>query len=366
MLTTARLSCLLLALVPIIHGAAVLDLINLFHQYEDDIIGRGQGVNPEPQETYEEEVAAGKPIEVHGWDDGLKVGQVTAVDVDLNDDPVIFQRGPVVWDAQSFNSENILNKKQLIKEDTILTVDADKGKVKSSFGSGLFYMPHGLKIDSEGNTWVTDVGLHQVIKFNRGETQPSLVLGEKFVPGNDAAHFCKPTSVAVASNGRIFVADGYCNSRVAVFSPDGQHLHDITGDWKVVHSLVLYEAEDVLCVADREGEKIDCLGAGLRLPQFRGSVSSSIRDLGRVYGLAGRGTALVAVGWKGDWTTRGTTEGLTIDLANDNSVVNSWGSELSSPHDVALSRGGEAVYVAEIGPNGIRKFEVVTPAAEMF
>ena len=100
----------------------------------------------------------------------------------------------------------------------------------------------------------------------------------------------------------------YCNSRVAVFSPAGHHLHDITGDWSVVHSLVLYEAEDVLCVADREGEKIDCLGAGLRLPQFRGSVSSSIKDLGRVYGLAGRGTALVAVGWKGDWTTRGTTE----------------------------------------------------------
>ena len=105
-------------------------------------------------------------------------------------------------------------------------MDADKGKVKSSFGSGLFYLPHGLKIDSEGNTWVTDVGLHQVIKFNKGETQPSLgqfspalsllksnkylfpVLGEKFVPGNDAGHFCKPTSVAVASSGRIFVADG--------------------------------------------------------------------------------------------------------------------------------------------------------------
>ena len=47
-------------------------------------------------------------------------------------------------------------------------------------------------------------------------------------------------------------------------------------------------------------------------------------------------------------------------------MVNTWGFELNSPHDVALSRSGEAVYVAEIGPNGIRKFEVVTPAAEMF
>ena len=52
--------CLLLAAacVPLIHSAAVLDLINLFHQYEDDILGRGQGVNPEPLEI-EEETEAG-------------------------------------------------------------------------------------------------------------------------------------------------------------------------------------------------------------------------------------------------------------------------------------------------------------------
>ena len=64
--------------------------------------------------------------------------------------------------------------RQVIKEDTILTVDAEKGKVKSSFGSGIFYMPHGLKIDKDENIWVTDVGLHQVLKFNRGQTKPSL------------------------------------------------------------------------------------------------------------------------------------------------------------------------------------------------
>ena len=25
-----------------------------------------------------------------------------------------------------------------------------------------FFMPHGLTIDSEGNTWLTDVAMHQV------------------------------------------------------------------------------------------------------------------------------------------------------------------------------------------------------------
>lgn len=37
----------------------------------------------------------------------------------------------------------------------------------------------------------------------------------KFIPGQDDEHFCKPTSVAVSSDGRyFFVADGYCNSRI--------------------------------------------------------------------------------------------------------------------------------------------------------
>ena len=113
-------------------------------------------------------------MEVHGWDDNLNLGQVTAVDVNLDDDPVIFQRGSVVWDASSFGFDNVLREKKVISEDTILTLDADKGKVKASYGSGLFYMPHGLKVDHEGNTWVTDVGLHQVLKFTKGSTSPSL------------------------------------------------------------------------------------------------------------------------------------------------------------------------------------------------
>jgi len=202
--------CLLLTLIasiPLIHGAAVSDLVSLFHQYEDEILGRGQGVNPDQVEI-EQEADTGRPVEVHGWGDNLRLGQVSAVDVNRDNDPVIFHRANIAWDASTFTVNNVLNKKQVIKEDTIVVVDADKGRVKRSFGSGLFYMPHGLKIDQEGNTWVTDVGLHQVMKFKRGAKTPSLVLGTQFIPGNDADHFCQPTSVAVASSGVVFVGDG--------------------------------------------------------------------------------------------------------------------------------------------------------------
>ena len=53
----------------------------------------------------------GKPIEVHGWGGSLKLGQVSAVDVNLDNDPVIFHRGPVIWDGASFGLNNVLNDK---------------------------------------------------------------------------------------------------------------------------------------------------------------------------------------------------------------------------------------------------------------
>jgi len=344
-----------------------LDLADLVRRYEDQVLGRQVGQGIQEEEEPDTIGAVGRPIEVHGWDSGLNLGQVSAVDVNPSDDPVVFHRGPVTWEAESFDSENrlVARSGNPIQVDTILTLDANKGKIKSGFGKNLFFMPHGLDIDQEGNTWVTDVGLHQVMKFPAGETKPSLVLGEKFVPGSDSGHFCKPTSTAVASTGQIFVADGYCNSRVAVFDSVGRHLHDLEGDWNVVHGIVLYEQEDILCIADREGKKVECVGAGLRAPQFRGQSATVLPGLGRVYGLAGRGTALIAVNGRGA-SYDPPARGVTLDLSLDNQLVDVWGTELQNPHDVAIARAGDAVYVAEIGPNRLRKFEVITPAAEMF
>ena len=51
----------------------------------------------------------------------------------------------------------------------------------------------------------------QVFKFSPGIDDPTLVLGQAFEPAEtntDRERLCKPTDVAVASNGQIFVADG--------------------------------------------------------------------------------------------------------------------------------------------------------------
>jgi len=50
------------------------------------------------------------------------------------------------------------------------------------------------------------------MKFAKGSNTSLLTLGKAFDPANDnqdKERFCKPTDVAVASNGDIFVSDGY-------------------------------------------------------------------------------------------------------------------------------------------------------------
>lgn len=46
------------------------------------------------------------------------------------------------------------------------------------------------------------------MKLKKEDGTPLMTLGVKLEPGNDNKHFCKPTDVAVASNGDFFVSDG--------------------------------------------------------------------------------------------------------------------------------------------------------------
>ena len=112
-----------------------------------------------------------------------------------------------------------MQDRSLIPSDVVYELDPSSGHILSSWGADTFSMPHGLTIDWSGTFWITDVGLHQVLAFDRGGTLVA-TRGEKFTPGSDPEHFCKPTDVAVLPDGTPFVADGYCNSRLVVLPPE--------------------------------------------------------------------------------------------------------------------------------------------------
>ena len=205
---------------------------------------------------------------------GMVLGQVTAVQAHSGH-VYVLHRGVVRWDLQlvtcypvwkcysisyrSFNESNHYMDIAAgpIQQSTVLELNST-GHLISQWGKDMyghteyhnamtmlscrFYMPHGLTIDSQGNYWITDVAMHQVscsvcllvsrchvmciqvFKFTPQRTK-ALELGVAFSPGNDHNHFCKPASVAVdTETGVVFVADGYCNSRVVLFTPTGKYL----------------------------------------------------------------------------------------------------------------------------------------------
>lgn len=168
-----------------------------------------------------------KPKVVPDWPEKeLNVGQISAVAIDNEGNPVIFHRAGNVWDEtwvfskphhcnkqhkhhiyihSTFNETNHYQHANLgpISVNTILTLDSKTGAIQNGRGANLFYMPHGLTFDRHGNIWVTDVALHQVMKFHRDVSDPVITIGIRFSPGSLANYLCKPTAVAVASSGEV-------------------------------------------------------------------------------------------------------------------------------------------------------------------
>ncbi|XP_063151457.1 peptidyl-glycine alpha-amidating monooxygenase isoform X2 [Candoia aspera] len=224
--------------------------------------------------NWEKEQTGGLNIEeVADWPGiTLRLGQVSGLALDPNNHLVIFHRGDHVWDANSFNSSYVYQQKGLgpIKENTILVLEASGSAILRSTGRNMFYLPHGLSIDNNGNYWVTDVALHQVFKLaSNGAESPLLTLGRALQPGSDKYHFCQPTDVAVdPATGNIYVSDGYCNSRIVRFSPNGVFVmqwgeetsvgHAKPAQFNIPHSLTLVSDFGQLCVADRENGRIQC------------------------------------------------------------------------------------------------------------
>ncbi|XP_064497837.1 peptidyl-glycine alpha-amidating monooxygenase isoform X6 [Pseudopipra pipra] len=201
----------------------------------------------------------------------LKLGQVSGLALDPENNLVIFHRGDHVWDENSFDSKFVYQQRGLgpIEQNTILVLNPSNAKLLHSTGKSLFYLPHGLSIDKNGNYWVTDVALHQVFKLGTEGKEPLLTLGVALQPGSDKNHFCQPTDVAVDPiTGSIYVSDGYCNSRIIQFSPDGLYVMQWgeesslgragPGQFHIPHSLALIPDFSQLCVADRENGRIQC------------------------------------------------------------------------------------------------------------
>nr|XP_044988184.1 peptidyl-glycine alpha-amidating monooxygenase isoform X8 [Jaculus jaculus] len=298
----------------------------------------------------------------------LLPGQVSGVALDPENNLVIFHRGDHVWDGNSFDSKFVYQQRGLgpIEEDTILVIDPNNAAVLQSSGKNLFYLPHGLSIDKDGNYWVTDVALHQVFKLNLNHKEgPLLVLGRSMQPGSDQNHFCQPTDVAVdPSTGAIYVSDGYCNSRIVQFSPSGKFItqwgeessesNPKPGQFRVPHSLALVPHLGQLCVADRENGRIQC---------FKTDNKEFVREIkhasfGRnVFAISYVPGLLFAVNGKPYFGEQEPVQGFVMNFSSGEiiDVFKPVRKHFDMPHDIVASEDG-TVYIGDAHTNTVWKF----------
>ena len=155
----------------------------------------------------------------------------------------------------------------------VLVFEPD-GRFVTSFAQGVFTpRTHGLTIGPDGSIFCVDDGDHTVRKFAPDGTL-LMMIGTPGVASDSgydgatigsiargAGPFNRPTNIAVAPNGELYVADGYGNCRVHRFTPDGQLIQSWgepgvgPGQFHLPHGIAVDES-GMVWVTDRENDRI--------------------------------------------------------------------------------------------------------------
>lgn len=301
-------------------------------------------------------VSGDGPFQVaHGWPilpEGEVLGSSAGVGVDSGGNVLVFHRAGRVW------TEPL--PLDPINKPTVNIFDGNSGKVIARWGAGMFAMPHGLTVDDHDNVWLTDVALQQVFKFTH-EGKLLMVVGERGVSGNDRTHFNRPTDVAVLRDGSFYVSDGYRNTRVVKFSPEGKFLFQWgtpgngNGEFNTPHAITLDKTGRVY-VADRGNDRVQVFDAkGTFVTQWKS------KAMGRPYSLVLIGGGLAAVVDGGEQPENGPDRSGVSLVDMSGKVIERFGrfgnydGQFRMGHDIAVDRSGN-LYVVDITGQRIQKF----------
>lgn len=240
---------------------------------------------------------------------------------------------------------------------------------------------HGMQLRIEdGSPYIYGAHLpgKQVVKLRMDGTLV-WALGVPMESGKyeDPAHY-SPTAVAVAPDGRIFIADGYGRNWVHVFGPDLAYrqsfggLGSEPGQFRTCHGLGIDAAGDepLLVVCDRENRRIQRFtldGAYVDTP-----LSGLMRPCAVAFYLAPDGDRVTAIAelegrvsiFDGQWNLRGRV-GFNTDSeqrARNGIAPEDWKTGITTaPHGVGFDADGN-LYVQDWNAHGrVHKF-VRSPA----
>ena len=240
------------------------------------------------------------------------------------------------------------------------------GQLKTTFGAGMFNVPHGFYVDRSGNVWVTD-GTggggrgHTVIKFSP-DGKVLMTLGKPDQPGdaNDMLNY--PSDVVTAPNGDIYIADGHggkTNDRIVKLDKDGKFItkwgkHGSgPGEFDTPHSIALDSTGRVF-VGDRINSRVQIFDPD-------GKFIAEWKQFGRpsaVY-IDGKDNLYVADSQSNEKTNPGFKQGVRVGSVKDGKVtafIPLTGPELNGPEELAADEDGN-IFVGFTGkPYAVKKF----------
>ena len=262
-------------------------------------------------------------------------GEVSAVDVDSHGHVFVLQRAGRTW-SEPFPT-------QPIARPVVFMFDADGGLL-AQWGEGETVMPHGLSIDEADKVWITDVQREQLLRFSHDGALED-AWGSRGAAGNGPRSFGRPSDTA-HDRGTVYVADGYSNSRVAVFDAEGRFDRQwgVPGKGKnglnLPHGVAFVDGW--VYIADRENRRIKVHrgdGALIAIWDVPGHpyAVKAIRD-GRIATLEGRDAGGASIAVLRLWSAGGVQQA-AFDL----------GARLGSVkgHDLAIGPDG-TVYIADV------------------
>jgi sugar lactone lactonase YvrE len=259
-----------------------------------------------------------------------------------------------------------------------IIVFTPEGEFLGSWGEGQIVRAHGLTIGPDDSVYcVDDVG-HSVKKFstdgrllhtfaNSGRPSDTGATSIDYRSIQRAAGpFNYPTDLAIAPGGDIYITDGYGNSRVHRFSPDGKLIDSWgepgsgPGQFHVPHAIAI-NREGIVYVADRENSRIQLFSAD-------GEFITAWNDIARPNGVFIDANSMVYVPelgyragmWPGTQPPQSNATGGRLSIFNlKGELLARWGGgenpcasgDFFAPHDAWVDARGD-LYVGEVNWSG--------------